>query len=53
MEALADETETIIKDIESMPDDEFKELLKTYPELLKLQFDKDSEVPKKWNNSSH
>ena len=45
MAALTEETEAIISDLESMPEDEFKALIKKYPALLKLEFD-DSEEPK-------
>ena len=38
MEALEDELDTVINDLESMPEGEFKELLKKYPDLLKLNF---------------
>ena len=41
MEALTKETESIIDDLESMPESDFKNLIKKYPELLKLQFDQE------------
>ena len=45
MEALAEETKVVIDSLEKMPESEFKELIKRYPEILKLSFDKDSEEP--------
>ena len=49
MAALTEETEAIISDLESMPDDEYKALVKKYPDLLKLEFD-DSED---WSKHAH
>ena len=35
MEALAKETESVINKLEEMPESEFKDLIKKYPDLLK------------------
>ena len=44
MEALEEELDFVINDIESMPESEYKELIKKYPDLLKLNFS--AETPK-------
>ena len=44
MEALEEELDFVINDIETMPESEYKELIKKYPDLLKLNFS--TETPK-------
>ena len=44
MAALEEELDTVINDLETMPESEFKDLIKKYPDILKLNFD--TEDPK-------
>ena len=39
MSALEEELDTVINDIETMPESQFKDLIKKYPDILKLNFD--------------
>ena len=38
MSALEEELESVINDIETMPEGEFKSLIQKYPDILKLNF---------------
>ena len=44
MEALADETDAVISKLKDMPESEYKNLLKKYPGLLELSFDRNAKI---------